>query len=289
MTDRKPLRSIHGLASSRPRRETRSGLKARAAVSDAGGFDSPLLELDNVEKRYGGITAVAGVSLDVNRGEFAAILGPNGAGKTTLLSVIAGEQHPSRGTIRYDGADITDLDGIKRARIGIGRTFQVGRAFRSLTVRENIALAREVSRSRSWRLVNSFARECYDDEIVNGLLDQVALTGRANAAVMDLTQAELKVLDIAMALALQPRLLLLDEPTAGVGTEEANSLVELVQSVWMNTPGLSVLFISHDIRIVFNVARRIIFMRGGAVVFDGPPEDARESERLRSLYLGEEI
>jgi branched-chain amino acid transport system ATP-binding protein len=92
-----------------------------------------------------------------------------------------------------------------------------------------------------------------------------------------------------MALALQPRLLLLDEPTAGVGTEEANSLVELVQSVWMNTPGLSVLFISHDIRIVFNVARRIIFMRGGAVVFDGPPEDARESERLRSLYLGEEI
>lgn len=253
------------------------------------GLEGPILKLDGVVKRYGGVTAVGGVSLSVDSGEFVAILGPNGAGKTTLLSVIAGEQMPTEGIVRYADADITSLSDVARARIGIGRTFQVGRAFKSLTVRENIALTCESSRIRTWQLANSFARECYRDETVIGLMEQVGLAGRGGVLVRDLAQADLKVLDMAMALALKPRLLLLDEPTAGVGEEEATSLVELVRRIWESTPGLAVLLISHDLRIVFSVAQRIIFMRGGKVVFDGSPDHVIGEERLRSLYLGEEL
>lgn len=274
-----------------PRMLTSRRLKQRSRFVTAtpSSNENALLTLVAVEKRYSGIKAVAGVSLSVNHGEFAAILGPNGAGKTTLLSLIAGEQRLSGGAVQYEGLDVTRLGASERARIGIARTFQVGRGFGNLTVRENIALVCEVSRSRSWRLFNSLSSECRTDEEVGELLEKVTLSHRGDTIVEDLTQAELKALDLAMALALHPKLLLLDEPTAGVGSEEARALVEMVRRIWETTPGLAVLLISHDLEVVFSVARRIIFMRNGAVVFDGPPEKDQYSGRLRSLYLGEAL
>lgn len=272
-----------------PARFKRRSRLILGASSASGDMEAPLLNLVAVEKRYSGIKAVAGVSLSVNHGEFAAILGPNGAGKTTLLSVVAGEQRVSGGTIEYDGRDVTRLGAAGRARIGIARTFQVGRGFGNLTVSENIALVCEVARSRSWRLFNSLSSECRVDEVVGDLLEKVTLSHRGNTNVEDLTQAELKAVDLAMALALRPKLLLLDEPTAGVGSDEAHALVEMVRRIWETTPGLAVLLISHDLEVVFSVAQRIIFMRNGSVVFDGPPEEDQYSGRLRSLYLGEAL
>lgn len=266
-----------------------TGSPSTAAPSDPARKGPSLLELRDVHKRYGAVRAVAGVSLTADAGELIAVLGPNGAGKTTLLSVIAGEHSVSSGTVHLAGRDITRLDASRRARAGIGRTFQVGRAFRTLTVRENVGLAWSVQSRRYRHLGDDFLSSIDHSEAVDEVLEHLHLSARSQALAEDLTQSELKRLDLAAALALRPKLLLLDEPTAGVGFDEAHVLVDLVTRIWRDAGDLTMIMISHDMRVVFDVAQRIVVMHEGKVIVDGTPDVVRRDEQARALYLGEEV
>jgi branched-chain amino acid transport system ATP-binding protein len=247
------------------------------------------LEVVDLEKRYGALRAVAGVSLRLGHGELIAVVGPNGAGKTTLLSVVAGEQPATAGTVRLAGRDVSRAGSVRRAQLGVGRTFQVGRAFRTLSVRDNVALARAVCRRRRWRVANDFVRDTRAALDAGALLDRLGLAPRAGVLAADLTQGDLKRLDLAMALALEPTVLLLDEPTAGVGTEEAQSIGRLIRSIWQERTDLGIVLISHDMRIVFGIAPRIVVMHEGAVILEGTPEEIQRSQQVRALYLGESL
>ena len=249
----------------------------------------PVLELRDVHKSYGAVHAVAGVSLTAREGELIAVLGPNGAGKTTLLSVIAGEHPVSSGTVWLSGRDITKLDASRRAQAGIARTFQVARSFRTLTVRQNIGLACGVQRKHARRATNDFLSTVDDSVDVDELLVGLNLTAQADRLAEDLTQSDLKRLDLALALALRPRLMLLDEPTAGVGAEQAEVLVALVTRIWKQAGDLTMIMISHDMQVVFEVARRVVVMHEGHVIVDGSPDEVRANERARALYLGESV
>jgi branched-chain amino acid transport system ATP-binding protein len=259
------------------------------AGGDTGLDGDVVLEINEIEKRYGAIRAVAGVSLTVARGELVAVVGPNGAGKTTLLSVIAGEQRANAGHIRLAGKDVTGAAASRRSQLGIARTFQVGRAFRSLTVRENVALARSVQLGRKWRMANHFGRESRTALDVTPLLERLNLGGKADTTAAELTQGDMKRLDLAIALALRPKVLLLDEPTAGVGVDEAQSIARLVVTMWQADQDLAIIFISHDMSIVFEIAKRIIVMHEGTVILEGSPGEVRDSERVRALYLGQSL
>ncbi|HET6187964.1 MAG TPA: ABC transporter ATP-binding protein [Trebonia sp.] len=248
-----------------------------------------ILQTFDLQKSYGAIRAVAGISLTIARGELVAVVGPNGAGKTTLLSVIAGEQRASGGRLQLAGADVTKTGASRRAQYGIARTFQVGRAFRSLSVTDNVALARSVRLKRRWRCANNFTGDTASSLDVSGLLDRLNLGSKAATLAGNLSQGDLKRLDLAIALALDPKVLLLDEPTAGVGVDEARSIARLVVEIWQESPGLAIIFISHDMSIVFEIASRIIVMHEGAVIFEGDADQVRSADRVRALYLGESL
>ncbi|HYM45744.1 MAG TPA: ABC transporter ATP-binding protein, partial [Solirubrobacteraceae bacterium] len=230
----------------------------------------PALELWGVKKRFGGIRAVDGVSLSVARGETVAIIGPNGAGKSTLFGLISGELRPSAGTIAMEGRDVARVAPERRARLGLGRTFQSARLFGGLTVRENIQAAL-VASGRG-------------DGDVRGALREVSLEGPERPAG-SLAQGERKRLELAMVLAGEPRLLLLDEPTAGMGQQERVAIMELIVGA-VERRGLTMVFTEHDMDTVFAHAKRIVVMDRGRPIADGPPEAVREDARVREVYLG---
>lgn len=242
------------------------------------------LGLDRVAKAYGAHLAVDNVELEIPAGELHALIGPNGAGKSTLLGLITGEHRPTAGRVTLEGRDISRVPAHRRVRSGIGAAFQVSRVFASLTVGEN-ALSAVLCRDRStwtfWRTVQSEARRD-----ATGVLSRVGLEGRAGQIASTLAQGDRKRLELAMALALGTRVLLLDEPTAGMSPEETLATVELIESLW-RSEGLTVIITEHDMDVVFRLAQRITVLDRGRVICTGDPADVREREDVRAIYFGQ--
>ena len=234
-----------------------------------------VLEVRDVEKRFGGVRAVRGVSLEVGAGEILGLFGPNGAGKTTLFNLIAGATWPDAGAIRLNGADVTGLPAWRRARLGIGRTFQVTRPFRDLTVLENVLAA--APRSGSTR--------AHDAASARALLAQVGLGDRADEEAGRLTLGMLKRLEVARTLAIDPTLLLLDEPLAGLTGRESADLLAVVTALKAHT---AIIMVEHNVRQALPVCDRAVVLDAGTLIATGSPDEIRVDPKVVSAYLGEE-
>ena len=245
--------------------------------------DGTVLEIDRVSRRFGGLIALGGVSLVVASGDRLAVIGPNGAGKTTLFRVIAGELRPTTGAVRLFGRDVTRAPAHRRARMGLSRTFQVSNLFPSLTVEENVSLAAYGADRHRWRFWWPLSRR--DERSRRGaeLLARAGLDRRRGAPVAQLSHGEQRQLEIAMALATRPRLLLLDEPFAGLSAAERPALSELLRSL---PDSLAILLIEHDIRLALALSRRVLCLDRGRPVASGTPDELRGDERVHAAFLG---
>ena len=244
---------------------------------------APVLRIGNLAKAYGGVHALDGVSFDVRAGELLALIGPNGAGKSTCFNVVNGQIRPDAGTVRLEGRDITGLPPRAIARLGVGRTFQIAAVFASLTVIANVETALLASRGASfglWRPQDGQARgEALD------LLAQTGLAALADRPATGLAYGDVKRLELAIALAGSPRLLLMDEPTAGMGAHERLALIGLVRRL-ATARSLAVLFTEHSMDVVFGHATRVIVLARGRVIADGSVEEIRADPQVRAVYLG---
>ena len=247
--------------------------------------DAPVLRVDGVRKSFGGVEAVAGVSMALARGEIRALIGPNGAGKSTLFNILTGQLRADRGEVQFQGRSITGLLPHAIARYGIARTFQITATFASLTVLENVQVARLAHVRRSLSLVGVAAR--LETEPARALLRQVGLVDQAGRPAGVLAYGDLKKLELAVALASEPTLLLLDEPTAGMAPAERGALMGLTAAI-ARERGLTVLFTEHDMDVVFAVADRIMVLHQGRVIADGRPGDVRADREVQAVYLGED-
>jgi branched-chain amino acid transport system ATP-binding protein len=244
------------------------------------------LQVKNVSKHFGSLVAVNNISMTVEPGELRAIIGPNGAGKTTFFNLITGFFTPSAGRIIFDGRDVTDLLPARRVWCGIARTFQVTEVFPELSVRENLRIPVEVAsgmRLRAW------LSQTDDDTIrarVRELIEMGGLAGKADRQVGELSHGDQRATEIMMALALNPSLLLLDEPTAGMGDQETHDIVQLIAKVHKEHQ-LAIVLIEHDMRVVFHLATRIMVLAEGAVLAQGTPAEIAANERVQAAYLGQ--
>ncbi|MCX2727990.1 ABC transporter ATP-binding protein [Thermomicrobium sp. 4228-Ro] len=240
------------------------------------------LELQGVSRRFGGLVAVREVSLALQPGERRAIIGPNGAGKTTLFNVITGELRPTAGTIRFFGRDVTHLPPYQRIRLGLARTYQTPLVFRRLTVAENLYLA--VRGVRPWRLSLRLPRRS-DPEFreVEELAERVGLGHALRALAGALSHGEQRQLELGMALASRPKLLLLDEPAAGLSPGEREQLTALLQGL---DPRMTVLLIEHDMDVAFQVVQRVTVLHEGSVIAEGAPDEIAANPVVQAVYLG---
>ena len=244
-----------------------------------------LLRVEDVSRHFGSLIAVNGVSLVVEPGELRAVIGPNGAGKTTFFNLISGFFPPTSGRIVFDEHDITKLPPHKRVNLGMARTFQITEIFPELTVRENLRIPVEVAaglRLRPWisRDANEEARAR-----VSELMEMGGLTEHADRLVGELSHGDQRATEIMMSLALKPRLLLLEEPTAGMGDQETYNITRLIRRLHKDQK-LTIVLIEHDMRVVFHLADRIMVLAEGAMLAEGTPEEIAASERVQAAYLG---
>ncbi|MBY4275576.1 ABC transporter ATP-binding protein [Rhodococcus fascians] len=235
-----------------------------------------LLSIENLSKSFSGIHAVREVSLDVPEHEFLGIIGPNGAGKTTLFSLLSGEQPPTAGRVIFDGTDITGWPASKIARAGLVRTFQLMRPFESMSVLENVTIA-ALSKRKSRKDARRHALE---------VLDRVQLSDQVGGKVSTMSTAGLKRLELARALAMEPRVVLLDEVLAGLVPAERAPMIELLRSV--HQQGQTVMFVEHIMAAVMALSDRLVVMHEGAVLTSGDPRTVVADERVVEAYLGEE-
>ncbi|MGF1553735.1 MAG: ABC transporter ATP-binding protein [Paracoccaceae bacterium] len=243
-----------------------------------------LLAVEGLAKRFGGVAAVDGVAFALAEGESLALIGPNGAGKTTLFDAIGGWLRPDAGSVRLDGREITGLPPRRIWRLGVGRTFQITATFASMTLAENVQMALIAHHRRAFALAPR-ARRLYRAE-AEALLDTVGLAARADAAAAVLPYGDLKRLELAIALAHGPRLLLMDEPTAGMAGAERADLMRLVSTLRAER-GVAVLFTEHAMDTVFAHAGRVLVLDRGRLIAEGPPEAIRADPTVRAVYLGE--
>ena len=239
-----------------------------------------LLEVDNVVRAFGSLVAVNGVSLTVEEGDLRAVIGPNGAGKTTFFNLISGFFPPSSGCIRFRGRDITALPADKRVALGMARTFQITEIFPELTVEENLRVPVEVAAGLRLTPWLSRRRGAEIDKRVAALLEQGGLSAKADQLAGELSHGDQRATEIMMALALNPSLLLLDEPTAGMGDQETHDIVQLIARVHKDHR-LAIVLIEHDMRVVFHLATRIM------VLAEGAPAEIAGNERVQAAYLGQ--
>jgi branched-chain amino acid transport system ATP-binding protein len=244
----------------------------------------PLLEVERLSRSFGGVIATDQLDLTVGDGEAHAVIGPNGAGKTTLLAQLAGELRPSAGRIRFAGRDITDLPAHARVRIGLARSFQITSLLASFSALENVQIALRPRLGHSFRPFQDAARDQALNRRAAALLAEVGLTGRARAPAAELAHGEQRQLELAMALASGPRLMLLDEPMAGVGHDESVRMLDLLLRIRREC---AMLLVEHDMDAVFRIADRITVLVGGRVLASGTPEAIRSDPRVRAAYLGE--
>jgi branched-chain amino acid transport system ATP-binding protein len=242
-----------------------------------------LLQIDGLSKRFGGVIASDEITLTLPAGELHAIIGPNGAGKTTLIGELTGEIRPDSGRIRFDGADIAALPVWRRSMLGLARSFQITSLFLDFTALDNVALAVQAHSGHSFRFWRDARGEPELREPARAALERVGLGGRADVLVANLSHGEHRQLEIAMALATRPRLLLLDEPMAGMGPEESARMVGLLRQLKQE---LTILLIEHDMEAVFALADRITVLVYGRVLATGTPAAIRADEEVRRAYLG---
>jgi branched-chain amino acid transport system ATP-binding protein len=243
-----------------------------------------LLSAEGVGKSFGAVAAVTEVSFAIEPGELVALIGPNGAGKSTLFNLISGILKPDTGTITFDGESIASLPPHQIAHRGIGLAFQITNVFSRLTVLENIQVALFSARGKSGSLW-SFGPRTLRDE-ARDILAAIGLLERATLSASALAQADKKRLEVGIALAVRPRLLLLDEPTSGQSMEETDLTMELIRRI-NDEQGLTVLFIEHKMDIVFGIARRVLVLHNGRLIADGEPKVVRANEQVQKAYLGE--
>ena len=244
-----------------------------------------LLRIENLIKRFGGIVATDNLSLDVAPGELHAIIGPNGAGKTTLISQLIGQLRPSAGTIRFAGEDITHLPAWKRSHLGLARSFQITSLLRDFTAADNVAMAAQARDGHSFRFFGNARKEKGLREAALAALARVGLADRANVMVSRLSHGEQRELELAVALATKPRLLLLDEPMAGLGATESARMVRLLADLRKE---VTIILVEHDMNAVFALADRITVLVYGRVIASDVPAAIRVNDEVRRAYLGDQ-
>ncbi len=245
----------------------------------------PLLRVENLVRRFGGIIATDNLSLEVARGELHAVIGPNGAGKTTLISQLIGQLRPSAGSIRFGGADITHLPAWQRSRLGLARSFQVTSLLKDFTAADNVALAAQARDGHSFRFWGNARKERHLREAAQNALARVGLERRADALVSELSHGEQRELELAVALATKPQLLLLDEPMAGLGVTESARMVKLLADLRRE---VTIVLVEHDMNAVFALADRITVLVYGRVIASGVPAAIRVNEDVKRAYLGDQ-
>ncbi len=249
---------------------------------------TPLLAAAGLAKSFGGVAAVRGVGFAVAAGEVVALIGPNGAGKSTLFGLLSGQMRPDAGAVRLAGRDVTGWPPRRMAGQGVGRTFQVAATFGSMTVRDNVATACLIRAGRAWRLIGRFGRRRPPDTVAEAeaLLDRVGLLAAADRPAAELAYGDVKRLELAMALAGRPRLLLMDEPTAGMAPGERAAAMRATAE-GARRDGIGLLFTEHDMGVVFAHADRVLVLSRGRLIAQGPPEAVRRDPEVRAVYLGE--
>ncbi len=243
-----------------------------------------MLEVREVTKSFGGFRAVGGVSLTVPQGSISSIIGPNGAGKTTLFNLITGHLRPDAGRVVFKGRDVTGIAPHDLCRLGMGRSFQRTNIFPRLTVFQNIQAAFVSHRGCGWNLLGPVER-LYRQE-TEALLEAVGLRGQAEEVSGFLSHGGQKQLELGIALALEPEILLLDEPTAGMSAAETRDSIALIERLARDR-NLTLLFTEHDMEVVFSIAQRITVLHQGRVIADGTPAEVRRDGEVRRVYLGE--
>jgi branched-chain amino acid transport system ATP-binding protein len=248
-------------------------------------MSAPMLQVEKLAKRFGGIVATDDLVLDVAPGELHAVIGPNGAGKTTLIAQLSGQLRPDSGRIRFAGQDITALPMHRRSRLGLARSFQITSLFLDLSVLDNVALAVQAHDGHSFRFWRAARSETGLRRTASAALERVGLAGRAEWPASALSHGEHRQLELAMALAASPRMLLLDEPMAGLGPEESARMVTMLRALKAE---LTILLVEHDMEAVFALADRITVLVYGRVIASGAPEAIRADAQVREAYLGED-
>jgi branched-chain amino acid transport system ATP-binding protein len=245
----------------------------------------PLLRIENLVRRFGGIVATDNLSLDIAKGELHAIIGPNGAGKTTLISQLIGQLRPTAGTIRFGGQDVTHLPAWKRSRLGLARSFQITSLLPNFTAADNVALAAQARDGHSFRFFGNARQEKQLRAAAHAALDRVGLLGRADVVVSRLSHGEQRELELAVALATKPQLLLLDEPMAGLGVTESARMVKLLAELRQE---VTIVLVEHDMNAVFALADRITVLVYGRVIASDVPAAIRTNEEVKRAYLGDQ-
>ena len=256
---------------------------AKAPDPAGSGAPAPALGVAGLGKRYGGVQAVDDISLDLAPGERMGVIGPNGAGKTTLFKMIAGDVGPTAGTIELFGRDVTKLSTARRARLGVGRTFQVSNLFREMTVLDNVRVAARGGSPKArvfWR-VQGRRDEVTQESTM--MLESVGLHARRDDTVADLSHGEQRQLEIAMALVSRPTILLLDEPAAGLSAMERATLRRLIEELPRTLP---ILLIEHDMTLALGLTDRVMCMENGKHVVTGTPDEVRDHPTVKEIYLG---
>jgi branched-chain amino acid transport system ATP-binding protein len=245
----------------------------------------PLLRVDNLVRKFGGITASDNLSLEVAKGELHAIIGPNGAGKTTLISQLTGQLPPNSGTIHFGGRDVTRLPAWRRSRLGLARSFQITSLLPDFTAADNVALAAQAHDGHSFYFWGNARKEKNLRDIAHAALAKVGLERRADTVVSRLSHGEQRELELAVALATKPQLLLLDEPMAGLGVSESARMVELLKELRRE---VTIVLVEHDMDAVFALADRITVLVYGRVIASDVPAAIRGNDEVKRAYLGEQ-
>ena len=246
----------------------------------------PIFRAESLEKHFGGVRALGGVSLEVEPGEFRAVIGPNGAGKSTLFNTVTGLHRPDGGRVFFEGRPVTGLSPHLLARMGVGRTFQITHIFADLSTAENVQVALLAHGRRTWNPWTAARR--LEREGTRELLALVGLGARSDAPASRLSHGDKKRLELAIALAGRPRLLLLDEPTAGMAARERLESIRMLHRI-AGELGLTVFFTEHDMAVVFEVATRVTVLHQGRVLAEGAPTAVRPNAEVQQVYLGETV
>jgi len=245
----------------------------------------PLLRVENLVRRFGGILATDNLSLDVVPGELHAIIGPNGAGKTTLISQLTGQLMPNSGAVHFAGRDVTRLPSYQRSRLGLARSFQITSLLPDFTAADNVALAAQAHDGHSFHFWGAARKEKHLRDAAQAALTRVGLAKRADVPVSELSHGEQRELELAVALATKPQLLLLDEPMAGLGVTESARMVALLKELRKE---VTIVLVEHDMEAVFALADRITVLVYGRVIASGDPDAIRSNEEVKRAYLGEQ-
>ena len=244
-----------------------------------------MLEVRGLTKTFGALRATDGIDFDVAEGETHAVIGPNGAGKTTFISQLAGNLRPDTGSVRFAGDDITNLSAPRRARMGLARSFQITSVYPEFSALDNVALAVQAHSGHSFRFWRTARGDPALVEPARKVLDEVGLSSRTDVLAANLAHGEQRQLEVAMALATGPRLLLLDEPMAGMGTEESHRMIALLPKLKQTK---TIILVEHDMDAVFRLADRISVLVYGKVIATDVPEKIKMNQDVRKAYLGEE-